>query len=297
MTISRREAVMAGGAALLLPAATRGSDPRAKFIAGVRKLEAGLGRGARIGVQLIDPVSGRNASWRATERFPMCSTFKLLLAGQMLWRVDHGQEKLARELAVPATTLPNSPTTRAHAGGRLSIADLCKAAVTQSDNTAANLLLGTVGGPAGLTAFLRTTGDRVTRLDRTEPSLNEATPGDPRDTTTPGAMLETLRRLTYGAVLSAASRQQLVAWLRANTTGGERLAKGLPAGWAIGDKTGTGTHMSNNDVALIWPAGRATERPIFATVLLTGGAGDDALARNPVHAKIGAMIGELLGAG
>lgn len=297
MRLSRREWVVAGGAALLLPAA-RGGDPRAKFIAGIRKLEAGLGRGARIGVQLVDPVSGRNAGWRAAERFAMCSTFKLLLAGMVLWRADHGREQLARAVAIPASgILPNSPITGAHAGGALSVAALCEAAVTRSDNSAANLLLDTVGGPAGLTTFLRAAGDAVTRLDRAETDLNEATPGDPRDTTTPAAMLDTLRRLTFGSVLSAASRRQLIGWLQANTTGAEKLKKGLPAGWTIGDKTGAGDHNSNNEVALIWPAGRDPARPIFATVFVTGGSGDDALARNPVHAKIGAMIGELLGAG
>lgn len=297
MRLSRREWVVAGGAALLLPAA-RGGDPRATFIAGIRKLETGLGRGARIGVQLIDPVSGRNAGWRAAERFAMCSTFKLLLAGMVLWRIDQRREHPAREIAIPASgILPNSPVTAALAGGMLSVAALCEAAVTRSDNSAANLLLDTVGGPSGLTAFLRTTGDAVTRLDRIETDLNDATPGDPRDTTTPAAMLETLRRLTFGSVLSAASRRQLIAWLRANTTGTEKLKKGLPPGWTIGDKTGAGGHNSNNEVALIWPAGRDPARPVFAVVFITGGSGDDPLARNPVHATIGTMIGRLLGAG
>ena len=251
MTPTRRTVVAAGAAALLLPAATR-RDPRARFLAGVRKLAAGIGPGARIGLQLIDPVTGRNATWRAAERITMCSTFKLLLTGMILSRVDHGRERLERLLPIPASRiLPNSPTTRDHAGGKLRIRDLCEAAMTQSDNTAANLLLETVGGPVGLTRWLRTTGDAVTRLDRIETALNEGTPGDLRDTTTPAAMLDTLRRLTFGRVLREDSRKLLKFWLANNTTGTEKLRKGLPATWSVGDKTGAGGHNSNNEVALI----------------------------------------------
>jgi len=293
--LTRRTVVAAGAAALLLPAATR-RDPRAHFLAAIRKLEAGIGPGARIGLQLIDPVTGRNAAWRAAERFPMCSTFKLLLTGMILSRVDHGRERLERLLPIPASgILPNSPTTRDHAGGKLRIRDLCEAAMTQSDNTAANLLLDTVGGPTGLTRWLRAAGDAVTRLDRIETALNEGTPGDLRDTTTPAAMLDTLRRLTFGAVLSEPSRKLLRFWLANNTTGTEKLRKGLPATWSVGDKTGAGGHNSNNEVALIWPAGRDPAQPMFVTVFVTGGPGDDALARNPIHARIGEMIVELLG--
>ncbi len=293
--LTRREAVVAGAALIALPAAIAAS-PRAKFLAGIRRLEREIGGGARIGVALIDPINGPSATWRAAERFPMCSTFKLLLAAQILWRVDHGLERINRPIAIPATgILPNSPTTQAHAGGTLPVKTLCEAAITQSDNTAANLLLDTVSGPAGLTKFLRTTGDAVTRLDRTETALNEGAPGDPRDTTTPQAMLDTLRRLTFGSVLQLESRRQLMFWLANNTTGTEKLRKGLPASWAIGDKTGAGGHNSNNDIALIWPAGRAPRQPVFAAIFITGGPGDDALARNWVHAKIGTLIAELVG--
>jgi beta-lactamase class A len=276
-------------------AAATVNPKRARFLAGIRKLERGIGGGARIGIALIDPISGANATWRAAERFPMCSTFKLLVAGHVLWRVDHGLERINRAVKIPAVTLDHSPVTKNYAGGTLQIKELCGAAMTQSDNTAANLLLDTFGGPAGLTKFLRSTGDAVTRLDRYELDLNEGTPGDPRDTTTPQAMLDTLRRLTFGAVLRPDSRRQLMFWLANNTTGGEKLRKGVPASWAVGDKTGAGGHNSNNDVALIWPAGRAPRQPIFVAAFITGGSGDDALARNPVHAKIGELIGELIG--
>lgn len=297
--LTRREAVVTGAAMLASPvalAATNANPRRAKFLSGIHRLEINMAGKARIGIALIDPVSGQNATWRAAERFPMCSTFKLPLVAQILWRVDRGLEHLNREVAIPSSgILPNSPTTMSHAGGTLPVKDLCGAAITQSDNTAANLLLDTVGGPAGLTKFLRSTGDAVTRLDRIETALNEGAPGDPRDTTTPQAMLDTLRRLTFGSVLQTESRRQLMFWLANNTTGGEKLRKGLPATWATGDKTGAGGHNSNNDVALIWPAGRAPRQPIFVAAFITGGPGDDALARNPVHAKIGELIGNLIG--
>lgn len=293
MSPSRRELLVGGGAAALLPADR--ADGTARFLDEVRRLETGLGTGGRIGVRVIDPQSGRDTGWRAHERFPMCSTFKLPLAGAVLWRAERGREQLTRRVAIPRTGLPpNSPTTSAHAGATLSVGDLCAAAVTRSDNGAANLLLDTLGGPAGLTRFLRASGDPVTRLDRIEPVLNEATPGDPRDTTTPGAMLATLHRLTAGPLLAASSRTLIVSWLRANTTGGERLRKGLPPGWTVGDKTGAGGHNSNNDVALIWPPRRAPDRPARAAVYVTGGPGVDALARNPALAAIGRALAELL---
>lgn len=293
--LSRRAAVLTAAAALTLPAARR-ADPRATFLQGVQALEAGLGTGARIGVRLVDPVTGRSASYRATERFPMCSTFKLPLVAMVLHRADRGVERLSREIAIPTSALlPNSPTTTAHAGGKLSIGDLCEAAITRSDNAAANLLLETLGGPPALTRFLRAIGDPVSRLDRIETDLNEGAPCDLRDTTSPAAMLDDLRRLATGPVLTASSRKQLIFWLANNTTGTDRLRKGLPATWSIGDKTGAGGHGSNNEVALIWPPGRDSRRPVFATIYITGGAESGALARNPIQSRIGELIAAFVG--
>lgn len=193
----------------------------------------------------LDRATGRIAGAQAEVRVPMCSTFKWLLAACILWRIDRGQERLDRAVAFgPGDLLDYAPTVRAaQAAGRsdLSVTDLCRAAVTLSDNSAANLLLPRIGGPAGLTAWLRGIGDRVTRLDRNEPALNRVAPGDPRDTTTPAAMLRLLDRLLYGPVLAASSRTQLLAWLLACETGVTRLKAGLPAGWRIAHKTGTYT--------------------------------------------------------
>ena len=213
--------------------------------------------GGRLGVAVLDSADGRRFGLRQDERFPLCSTFKLLLAACVLARVDRGEEQLARRIVYGRGDLVEySPTAERHVGKPgLSVAELCEAAVTLSDNGAANLLLASLGGPAGLTDWLRGTGDEVTRLDRNEPTLNQAIPGDPRDTTTPTAMLETLQRLLLGDVLKPTSREQLRAWLLANQTGDARIRAGVPKDWKVGDKTGTGPKATgtSNDVAILWP--------------------------------------------
>jgi beta-lactamase class A len=214
--------------------------------------------GGRLGVAALELGTGRRIAYRAEERFAMCSTFKFLAAACVLARVDRKQERLDRRIVFTARELVTySPVAKDRVGSGMAVAELCEAAMTVSDNTAANLLLASFGGPAGLTAFARSLGDGVTRLDRVEPDLNEATPGDPRDTTTPWAMLESLRRLVLGDALSASSREQLAAWLVANKTGDQRLRAGLPGGWRIGDKTGTGMNGATNDIAVAWPPRRA----------------------------------------
>ncbi|MCR5867925.1 class A beta-lactamase [Aquincola sp. J276] len=216
-------------------------------------IEAGVG--GRLGVSVLDTGSGQVTGHRLDERFPMCSTFKWLAAAHVLQRVDAGLERLDRRIVYgPEVLIAHSPVTQRHADGSgMTLAALCKATVTVSDNAAANLILQTLGGPAGLTAFVRTLGDAHTRLDRTEPELNEATPGDPRDTTTPRAMAGALQRAVLGNALSPAGRQQLAAWLEAASTGFKRLRAAVPAGWRAGDKTGTGSRGTANDVAVFWP--------------------------------------------
>ncbi|CAA2101940.1 Beta-lactamase OXY-2 [Methylobacterium bullatum] len=225
--------------------------------------------GGRLGIGLLDTGSGTQAAHRGGERFPMCSTFKVLAAGAVLARVDRGEDGLDRRLRYePREVVPYSPVSGPRAGGEgMTIAELCEVAVTLSDNTAANLLLGTMGGPAGLTGHIRGFGDATTRLDRTEPDLNEAAPGDARDTTTPLAMAETLRRLVLADALSPASRALITAWLVGCRTGDARLRAGLPQDWRIGDKTGSGENDTANDVAVIWPPRRP---PLVLTVYLTG---------------------------
>ncbi len=248
--------------------------------------------GGRLGVCILDTASGRRAGHRADERFPMCSTFKLLAAARVLQRVDAGREQLARPIAIPRSAiLPHSPLTEPRVGGHMTMAELCEAAITQSDNAAANLMLASFGGPAGLTRYLRTLGDGVTRLDRTEPTLNESTPGDPRDTTTPAAMLGLLQTLLIGNALKPASRDQLRDWLLANKTGDGRLRARLPGGWRVGDKTGSGAHGSHNDVGIVFPPGRP---PLLVATYLTQTTAP-LEQRNATLAAVGGLLPAIAG--
>ena len=292
--ISRR---MLAGSLLLAPALTSLDA----FAQGERdpKPEAQLAElekksGGRLGVSILNVATGKRVGHRAGERFLMCSTFKALLAAHMLGRVDRKEDKLDRRIVYTKSDLvPHAPITEKHVGGNgLSIAELCEATVTLSDNPAANLLLANSGGPAALTAFLRSIGDTVSRLDRTELDLNEyAAPGDPRDTTTPAAMLDTLRKLLLGDALSRPSRAQLAAWLVANKTGDARLRAGLPANWLIGDKTGPGSNKTGyaHDVAVAWSPDRGA---VLVTCYceMPGISPDQ---RNAVHAAVGRIAAQV----
>ena len=243
--------------------------------------------GGRLGVSVLDTGSGERFGHRGGERFAMCSTFKMLLAAAVLQKVDTGREHLDRNLAIPAKPLVNySPLTEEHAGGQMTVSALCYAILTRSDNTAANVLLGTIGGPAGITRFARTLGDNVTRLDRTETSLNDATPGDPRDTTSPDAMLGNMRKLLLGNVLAPASRDQLTQWMIENKTGDARLGAGLLSGWRAGDKTGSNGETTTNDIAILWPPQRP---PVLVTAYLTACTGPET-KRGAVLAEVGRLV-------
>lgn len=222
--------------------------------AAMQQLEIALN--GRMGVAMLDTGSGQVLGWRQDERFPMASTFKLLLAAWMLERVDRGQEALDRRVYFEASALvPYSPVTGSRVGAvGITVRELCEGTLTLSDNTAANLLLARHGGPQGFTAFLRTLGDKHTRLDRTEPTLNEAVPGDLRDTTTPLAMLQSMHKVVLGDALTPTSRAQLIDWMVATKTGDEKLRAGVP-GWRVGDKTGMGKNGSSNDIGIMWPPG------------------------------------------
>jgi beta-lactamase class A len=238
--------------------------------------------GGRLGVAALDTASGRRVGHRTDELFPLCSTFKFLAAAFVLARVDRGEEKLDRRVVFSEKDLVTySPVTKDHVGpGGMSMVEICEAAVTLSDNTAGNLMLASFGGPSGLTSYVRSLGDRTTRLDRIETELNEAKPGDPRDTTAPAAMLGTMQRLLIEDALSAASRDRLIGWLLAGKTGARRLRAGLPADWRVGDKTGTGGNGTVNDVAIAFPPGRS---PILIAAYYTESTISDD-ARNTVIA-------------
>jgi beta-lactamase class A len=294
--ISRRQFQLGLGAALVAtaltirPEAMRASIADQRLIDEIKRLESTSG--GLLGVCVLDTATGVRHAHRGDERFPMCSTFKALAAAAVLAQVDAGKEQLSRRISFDASALVTySPVTEKHVDGGMTVAELCDAAVTLSDNTAANLLLAALGGPAGLTAFLRRLGDQFTRLDRNEPSLNEALPNDIRDTTTPNAMASTLQALVLGPkALSAASREQLTAWLIANKTGDTRLRAGFAKDWRIGDKTGTGARGTNNDVAVVWPPNRA---PIVITAYLTG-ATVSAAEQNATIASVARAVSAML---
>jgi beta-lactamase class A len=264
-----------------------------RFQQQIRQIEANSG--GRLGVSILDTHSGLAYAYRGDERFRMCSTFKFLAAALVLSRVDQGQEQLSRRIAVLASDMvPYAPATQPRVGGvPITVAELCDAAVTVSDNVAANLLLKSFGGSLGLTTYARSLGDEFTRFDRIEPDLNEATPGDPRDTTTPDAMLKTMQKIVLGTALSPASREQITRWLIANKTGDKKLRAGLPPGWRAGDKTGSGGHGSNNDIAVLWPPGRA---PVLVTCYLTQTSADFGV-RDRAIAEVGRLVVGLVGAG
>ncbi|WP_159587123.1 class A beta-lactamase [Chelativorans xinjiangense] len=259
MTVGISRRTVLAGIALPLFAATPLADAYASENQ-LRERIAALEKqsGGRLGLALLDTRSGTSIAHRADERFAMCSTFKLLACAAVLARVDAGKERLDRRIVYSKVDLVEwSPVTEKHADGSgMALADICEAAMTLSDNTAGNLLLQSLGGPAGLTAFARSLGDEVSRLDRYETALNDVSPGDPRDTTTPAAMLSNLRKIVLGTALSAPSRKQITQWLLANKTGDRRLRAGLPSGWRVGDKTGTNRDGAN-DIAIAWPPDRA----------------------------------------
>jgi beta-lactamase class A len=246
--------------------------------------------GGRLGVAALDIGSSRHLEHRAGERFPMCSTFKLLAVSAVLQRVDEKKEQFTRFIPyTKADLLEHAPVTREHVNdGGMTLAALCAAAIEYSDNTAANLLLQTIGGPEGLTRYARSLGDEQTRLDRLEPHLNSAVPGDERDTTTPAAMVADLHALLLGNALSLQTRQLLDGWLAENRTGGDLIRAGLPNDWKVGDKTGRGENGATNDIAIIRPPGKS---PILLAVYFVGSTASPKL-RQAAIADVGRIVAE-----
>jgi beta-lactamase class A len=283
--------LLIGGVQLWLGLTAPAADePKTTQPADVQIAEIERGLQGRIGVAILDTADNKNVAYRATDRFPMCSTFKFLLTAAILQRVDKKEEQLDRKITYgSADLLEWAPVTKQHAQeGSMTADALCAAAVEYSDNTAANLLLQTIGGPNGLTDFARSLGDPITRFDRTEPTLNTAINGDERDTTTPAAMLNDMKSLLLGDKLSAAARQHLEGWLVKNTTGNKRLRAGLPSTWQIGDKTGTGENGARGDLAIVRPPNRA---PILIVVYTVESPAPTEKI-NEAFAAIGKLVGE-----
>jgi beta-lactamase class A len=272
--IARRE--------FLLGAASLVAD-RSAAASGTALSEIERRANGRLGVTILDTGTGARLSHRGGERFALLSTFKVLAAALILKRVDTGEDKLDRHVTYHESDLvAYSPETKKNVASGMTLAAICEASITLSDNTAGNLMLASFGGPPALTAFMRALGDPVTRLDRIETALNEARPGDPRDTTSPDAMADTLRTLLVGDALSPNSRRQLAGWMISSKTGDARLRAGLPAGWRCGDKTGT-SERTANDVAIIWPPGRS---PLIVASYLAESSAMP-MDKNAAHAEVG----------
>ncbi|GAA1036485.1 MULTISPECIES: class A beta-lactamase [Streptomyces] len=228
--------------------------------------------GARLGVYARNVRTGQVLAHRAGERFAMCSVFKAFAAAAVL-RDEARCAPMDKVIHYPPhDLLPNSPRTEENQATGMAMAEVCAAAIQYSDNAAGNLLLRQLAGPAGLTRFFRSLGDEVSRLDRWEPELNTAIPGDPRDTTSPEALARSIERLALGRALAAPDRERFVTWLKGNTTSGARFRAGLPEGWTIADKTGTGDYASANDIGVAWTTRRT---PVVLAVLSTKEGEDD----------------------
>ncbi|MFJ9432062.1 class A beta-lactamase [Streptomyces sp. NPDC101490] len=293
---SRRTALALGaGAALALSLSLGGGSAYASgpgsedLTARLRELE--LRHSARLGVYAHDVRGGRTLAYRAGERFPMCSVFKTLAVAAVLRDLDHDGTFLARRIHYTEADVRRagwSPKTglAGNLTGGMTVAELCDATLRFSDNTAANLLLSELDGPTAVTRFVRSVGDPTTRLDRWEPELNSAEPGRLTDTTTPRAIARTYGRLLLGDALPRPDRERLTTWMLGNTTSGERLRKGLPADWALADKTGGGWYGTNNDVGVTWPPDGG---PVLIAVLTTRSE-RDAPVVDPLVAEAGALV-------
>jgi beta-lactamase class A len=285
--MTTRRSFIVGGGALAASGlfGTAQAFDRGVLRAEINRIAASCG--GRLGVSIFDTQTQDPFNHNGDARFPMCSTFKFLAAAAVLKRVDDEKEQLGRLIPVTAgDVVPGSSHIKTPVPGGLTMAQLCEAAMIYSDNTAGNLILASLGGPHAIGEFARTLGDTMTRLDRNEPTLNESIPRDPRDTTTPNAMLRSMQTLLIGEMLSEASKKQLTQWLLGNKTGATRLSAGLPIGWRIGDKTGTGDRGSTNDIAIVWPPNHA---PILVAVYFTETSAP-ADKRNAVHADIARVI-------
>ncbi|MCC2975627.1 class A beta-lactamase [Sphingomonas sp. PL-96] len=287
----RREFVAGGAAAVLLPTWLEALGSGA-LAAPADPLAAIAGEtGGRLGVSVVDTGTGRRLWLDPLSRYPFCSTFKVPLAAAILAKADRGELDLQRAIRFSqGDLLEYAPEMRKNLSrGEMTIAELCAASVEWSDNAAANLLLPQLAGPAGLTRFLRSAGDSISRLDRVEPELNDYKPGELRDTTTPMAMTTLLAALLTGDVLQSASRKQLADWMVGSRTGDKRLRAGLPKSWRVGDKTGTSGKGQANDIAVAWPPNR---KPILIACYLDAPGVAPEKADRAI-ASVGALVGQL----
>jgi len=242
---------------------------------------------ARIGVSVYDVADNKLWNYNGSIRFPLMSTFKTLACAKLLADVEKGLQYLDTSVVITTNSLIDwSPITKKHIGEKFTLKQACTAAMIMSDNTAANIVLSGIKGPKALTQFMRSIGDKITRLDRIEPDLNKAIDGDKRDTTTPNAMVKSLNTLLFGDVLSQTSKVQLKQWMIDNKITGSLLRSVLPRGWSIADRSGAGGFGSRGITAVVWSDKRT---PIIISIYLT--QTDASFAqRNKAIADIGKEI-------
>ncbi len=262
---TRRHLLILAGAALLCPGALLHAAPTTAAQAQAQLAALEQAAGGRLGVSALHTGSGARVKHRADERFPMCSTFKAMLAAAVLARASSEPQLLNQLVRYEAKELVSySPITEKHVATGMRVAELCAATVQYSDNSAANFLMKLLGGPQAVTAYARSIGNQVFQLERWETELNSAIPGEVRDTTSPAATVHSLDGLLLGTSLPAPQRQQLDIWMRGNTTGDQRIRAGVPAGWQVADKTGSGAYGSVNDIGVAYPSGDATAPLVIA---------------------------------
>ncbi|KAF3998276.1 class A beta-lactamase [Glaciimonas immobilis] len=290
---NRRNFLLATAAIISAPVALASSATRPPTLSAKNKIEK-IERDfdGRLGVSVRDTATGRQLGHRADERFPFCSTFKVIAASAILTKSVQVPGLMERVIRFRQSDLVTySPVTEKHVDTGMTVADLCAAGIQYSDNTAANLMIKLIGGPAAVSAYARTIGDTAFRLDRWETALNTAIPGDLRDTSTPFAMCQSLNRLLLGDAMSFAHREQLRSWLSGNTTGAQRIKAGIPGDWLIGDKTGSGDYGTANDLAVLWPPKRA---PVIVAIYTTQHAKEIA-SRSDIIASATRVVVEWLG--
>lgn len=265
LNLTRRHLVILAGAAMLCPSVLLHAAPGTTTDAQAQLAALEQAAGGRLGVSALHVGSGARVAYRADERFPMCSTFKSMLAAAVLARSTSDAHLLDKRVRYEAKELVTySPITEKHLSEGMSVAELCAATLQYSDNSAANFLMKILGGPQAVTAYARSIGNEVFQLERWETELNSAIPGEIRDTTSPAATVHSLQHLLLGTSLPAQQRQQLDTWMRGNTTGDQRIRAGVPAGWSVADKTGSGAHGSVNDIGVAWPPGGAGSPLVIA---------------------------------
>lgn len=296
MEIDRRTLLAGTGAALML-AGCKGAEkaaavPKPKFTASPELAELEKKSGGRLGAYILDTGSGTAIGHRVDERFAHCSTFKLSLGAAVLQLADQGKLKLDEVLPyTKADLLGNSPETEANlAKGGMTVEALARAAQVTSDNAAANLVMKHIGGPEKLTAFWRSLGDEVSRVDDYEPTMNKTTPGDPRNTSSAQAMAHSMAKFLTGDILSEPMKKKLFAWMVNTKTGQKRIRAGLPPEWRAGDKTGTYDEKVN-DLAIVWVP---EKKPLIITTYYEGtGKGEEKRAADEaVLAEVGRIAAD-----